>query len=235
MGNLRTVALPGAKRAGATGVRREALRLAVVAFAAALALPGCSTLERSRDVGNPAVAGKTLAQQVCSNCHGVDGNSTSPNFPRLAAQPEPYLVLQLTSFRAHHRRDPAGFEYMWGLSRNLTDTQIAGIAAYFHQQAPKPNPAGAGPHATAGRAIFEQGLPDEHVPACATCHGANAEGHDEFPRLAGQHADYVRKQLLVFQRTQERPEGAVMQVIAHDLKPAEIAAVADYVQSIPPR
>jgi cytochrome c553 len=210
-----------------------AARVAIVGTAiAAFALGGCAGVDRSRDVGNAAVAGKTLAMQVCSNCHGVDGNATSPNFPRLAAQPEQYLAVQLKSFRAHDRRDPAGFEYMWGLSRNLTDAQVDGIAAYFHAAAAKPNPAGSGPSAAVGKAIFDNGLPDQHVPACATCHGAEAEGHDQFPRLAGQHADYVRKQLLVFQRTEERPEGAVMKVVAHELQPPQIAAVADYVQGI---
>jgi cytochrome c553 len=207
-------------------------RMLGVICGAGFALAACSTLERSRDVGNPAVPGKTLALQVCSNCHGVDGNSTSPNFPRLAAQPEPYLVLQLKSFRGHDRRDPAGFEYMWGLSRKLTDAQIAGIASYFHDQAATSNPAGGGPEAAAGKAIFQAGLPEQHVPACASCHGTHGEGHDQFPRLAGQHADYVRKQLLVFQRTEERPEGAVMKVVAHELRPSQIVAVADYVQGI---
>jgi cytochrome c553 len=199
---------------------------------ASLVLTACANIERSRDVGNPNVAGSTLALQVCSNCHGIDGNSTSPNFPRLVAQPQPYLVTQLKSFREHHRSDPAGFEYMWGLSRKLTDAQIDGIAAYFHDATPMPNPAGSGPDAEAGKAIFESGLPDQHVPACASCHGDNGQGHEQFPRLAGQHADYVRKQLLVFQRTDERPEGAVMKVVAHELAPAQIAAVADYVQGI---
>ena len=208
----------------------------VLAIAAVMLAAGCSTVERSRDIGNPAVSGATLAAQVCSNCHGIDGNSTSPNFPRLAGQPEAYLVVQLKSFSGRGRRDPAGFEYMWGLSRVLTDAQIDGLAAYFHAQAPKPNPAGIGTASDAGKAIFSGGLPDQHVPACATCHGANAEGHDEFPRLAGQHADYVVKQLNVFQRTDERPEGegAVMKVVAHELQPAQIAEIAAYVQGIAP-
>lgn len=193
---------------------------------------GCSTLERSRDLGNPGVAGKTIALQVCSNCHGVDGNSTSPNFPRLAGQSASYLASQLKSFRAHDRRDPAGFEYMWGLSRKLTDAQIDGLAAYFQAQMPKPNPAGPGPRAAIGKAMFEAGLPDQHVPACASCHGSDARGTDQFPRLAAQHSDYVRKQLLVFQRTDERPQGVVMKMVAHELKPDQIAAIADYVQGI---
>jgi cytochrome c553 len=205
----------------------------VLALAAAVAVSvGCSTVERSRDIGNPAVSGATLAAQVCSNCHGIDGNSTSPNFPRLAGQPEAYVTLQLKSFRGHGRRDPAGFEYMWGLSRVLTDAQIDGLAAYFSAQTPKPNPAGGGTLSEAGKAIFNEGLPDQHVPACTACHGANAAGHDQFPRLAGQHADYVVKQLIVFQRSDERPEGAVMKVVAHELRPAQIAEIAAYVQGL---
>lgn len=205
----------------------------VLALATAVALAaGCSTIERSRDIGNPAVSGATLAAQVCSNCHGLDGNATSPNFPRLAGQPEQYLALQLKSFRGHDRRDPAGFEYMWGLSRVLTDAQIDRLAAYYSAQTPKANPASLGTASDAGKAIFAEGLPDQHVPACATCHGANGEGHDQFPRLAGQHADYVVKQLVVFQRSDERPEGAIMKVVAHELRPDQIASIAAYVQGI---
>ena len=79
--------------------------------------------------------------------------------------------------------------------------------------------------------MFEGGLPDKGVPACATCHGDHGQGIERFPRLAHQHADYVFKQLNVFQRTDERPEGAIMKVIAHDLTQRNMEAVAAYVQS----
>ena len=85
---------------------------------------GCANPERSRDLGNPAIAGSVLAQQTCSMCHGVTGVATSPNFPNLAGQTEGYVVAQLTEFRSHSREDPAGFEYMWGIARRLTDAQI---------------------------------------------------------------------------------------------------------------
>lgn len=225
-----------AARSGAAahlGPLQRRARFSALALATVLAV-GCSTVERSRDLGNAAVSGATLAAQVCSNCHGVDGNATSPNFPRLAGQPAAYVTLQLKSFRAHDRRDPAGFEYMWGLSRTLTDAQIDGLAAYYAAQAPIRNPAGSGSRSAEGEAIFTAGLPDQDVPACATCHGARAEGRDAFPRLAGQHADYVAKQLLVFQQTDERPEGAVMKGVAHTLRPGQIAAIADYVQGLAP-
>jgi cytochrome c553 len=85
--------------------------------AAAMLAAGCNHIDRSRDLANPQVSATTLAQQVCSNCHGIAGSAVSPNFPNLAAQVEPYFVAQLKGFRSHNRQDPAGFEYMWGPAR----------------------------------------------------------------------------------------------------------------------
>lgn len=195
---------------------------------------GCSNLDRSRDVGNPNTPARTLALQVCSNCHGVDGNSVSPNFPNLAAQTEPYLVEQLTGFRGHSRSDPAGFEYMWGLSHRLTDEQIKGLAAYFSSRKLRAISAAMNEkQLAAGKAIFENGVPDKNIPMCTECHGDHGQGTDTSPRIAGQHADYLKKQLLIFQRTDLRPEGAVMKNIAHDLSPQAVRNVAAYLQTVP--
>ena len=205
-----------------------------LAFAASIAaVAACSNLPRSRDLANPAVSGQTLAEQVCSNCHGRSGTATSPNFPNLAAQQKPYLVAQLKAYRAHSRRDPAGFEYMWGISRTLTDAQIDALADYFQAQDP-PRQSAESPPAMieAGRALFEHGDAARSVPACSTCHGANGAGNEAFPRIAGQHADYVRKQLDVFQRTDERPEGSVMKTVAHALSAHDIDAAAAFVQTL---
>jgi cytochrome c553 len=206
-----------------------------LALAIAALFAGCATPERSRALNDPSVAASTMAQQVCSNCHGIDGNSVSPNFPRLAAQQPAYTIEQLTGFRTHYRSDPAGFEYMWGLSRHLTDGQIKGLAEYFAAQAPAPNPARDAALAERGRDVFEHGVPAKSIPPSSSCHGDRGQGNAGFPRLAGQHADYVVKQLLVFQRTDERPEGAVMKTVAHLLTRDNMQAVAEYVQGIPGR
>jgi len=205
------------------------------ALVLSLAAAGCSSIERSRNLANPAVPAQTLAQQVCSNCHGVDGNSISPNFPKLAQQTEPYLVEQLRSFRSHNRSDPPGFEYMWGISRSLSDAQIDGLAKYFSSQRSTPNPHANAALAREGKEIYDKGVPSKNIPPCGSCHGPQGQGNDKFPRLAGQHADYVMKQLLVFQRTNERPEGAVMKDIAHSLTPEHIRDVAAYVEAIASR
>jgi len=194
----------------------------------------CSNLERSRDLGNPKVPAAVTAVQVCSNCHGIDGNSVSPNFPRLAGQQAAYLVTQLQNFRSHQRADPEGFEYMWGISHKLTDEQINGLADYFSKQtARRPVTAPADPKLiAAGKEIFEKGVPDQNVIPCMACHGPNAQGIGAFPRLAYQHQDYLIKQLDVFQYTQGRP-GTPMEAVSHPLTGENKAAVTAYLQAFP--
>jgi cytochrome c553 len=207
--------------------------LLLLAAAVLAAVVGCSNLERSRNLGDPAVSGRTLAQQVCSLCHGADGNSTSPQFPKLAGQQKDYLVAQLKNFRGHERLDPPGPEYMWGLSHRLTDEQIDGIAAYFSELPPmrlgRSNPA----RVAAGMEIYQHGLPDSGVPACQTCHQAAGQGLATFPRLAGQHQDYVVRQLHVFQETDYRPN-TPMTGVTHQLTSQQMVEVAAFVAAFPP-
>jgi cytochrome c553 len=204
-----------------------------ITLLAALSVCGCSNLERSRSLANPDTPVQTIALQVCSNCHGVDGNSVSPNFPNLAGQQKTYVVAQLKQFRGHSRMDPAGFVYMWGLSRKLTDSQIEGLADYYAGQTAKRPAAPDSKLVSDGRAIFEKGLPKQNIPPCATCHGLQGQGNDAFPRLAYQHSDYVYKQLIVFQRTDERPAGAIMKTVAHELTKHDMKAVAAFVEAFP--
>jgi cytochrome c553 len=215
----------------APGEKMKILLLPLALTVAALGF-GCSSVDRSRSLGDPAVYARTIALQVCANCHGVGGTTVSPNFPNLAAQQEVYLVTQLKSFRNHHRSDPPGFEYMWGVSAHLTDDQINGLAAYYAAQEPQPGTVGKVTRMNEGKAIFEKGIPGNNIPACVSCHGASAEGNQRFPRLAGQHADYLVRQLKVFQRTEERPEGSIMKGVAHSLSDENMKDVAAYLQAI---
>jgi cytochrome c553 len=204
-----------------------------MALAATSLLAACANPTRSRDLGNPSIAGPVLAQQACSLCHGVRGVSTSPNFPNLAAQQPGYIVAELKGFRGHSRQDPEGFEYMWGIARRLTDDQIDAIAAYYAAQPPAhQRPEGSAARIGEGRTLFAQGAPDRGIPACSSCHGDQGQGLATFPRIAGQHADYIAKQLLVFQRTNQRPDGAVMRTVAHRLTPDDIANAAAFLQTL---
>lgn len=195
---------------------------------------GCSNIERSRDLANPTVPGHVLAEQVCSACHGIDGNSVSPTFPKLAGQQAVYITNQLNHFRSHQRLDPAGSEFMWGLSHHLTDEQIAGIAKYYSEQTPRRSdtPAADPKLLATGKEIFEKGVPEQNVIPCMSCHGAKGQGIEAFPRLAYQHSDYIVKQLNVFQNTQGRP-GTPMEAISHPLTGENKEAVAAYLQAFP--
>jgi cytochrome c553 len=196
------------------------------------ALSACTNLERSRDLANPDVSPTVTAMQVCSICHGLDGNSVSPNFPRLAGQVPGYIVAQLENFRSHQRSDPPGYQYMWGISHHLTDAQIQGLAEYFAKQVPQANAAMDAQLVAAGKVIFENGVPEKEAAPCMACHGPQAQGLGPFPRLANQHEDYLVKQLHVFQETEGRP-GTPMKQITHLLSDQEMRAVAGYLQSFP--
>ncbi|WP_297448107.1 c-type cytochrome [Ferrovum sp.] len=221
--------------------------------ALSLALGACSTgITKSRNLGNPNVSGNTLAQQVCSVCHGnignsVNGNSVNPTFPNLAGQQKDYLVAQMTAFHEKTRKDPAAQQMMWGIARNFTPKQIDELATFYSNQKPLPNPAhGDAALIAEGQKIFSEGLLDKGVPACMGCHGSNAEGNGVIPRLAGQHANYVYKQLNVFNRDAktadgkesvpdselERPTGGVMEMVASGLSDQQKRAMAAYVQSL---
>lgn len=197
-----------------------------------LTAAGCSNQQRSRNLADERVPAAVTAVQVCGDCHGADGVSVSPNFPRLAGQPKGYLVAQLQNFRSQHRSDPAGYEYMWGLARSLSDQQIDGLATYFSEQSPRPNDAAAPALLSMGKKIFEEGIPDKETPPCSACHGPEAKGLADFPRLADQHRSYLMKQLGVFGQTEQRP-GTPMTKIAHSLTRQQIEAVSAYLQGFP--
>lgn len=170
-----------------------------------------------------------VAITVCGTCHGPTGNSTQPKFPRLAGQKASYLVAQLKAFRAQTRGDPDAISYMWGMASELDDSTIEALGAYYAAQKPEPSSAGGSPLVAPGKEIYEHGLSSEGVPACSSCHGPDAHGLQEFPRLAGQHAQYVLKQLASFQSNMRNV--AVMHGVAQNLRTPEMQAVAAYLEA----
>ena len=187
--------------------------------------------EASEDLDANARAHATrLAIGVCGSCHGPQGNSTLPKFPRLAAQNEHYLAAQLRAFRAQSRGDPDAIGYMWGMANNLDDASIDALAAYYAKQSAGGGRGGDSSLIARGREIYANGVAASGVPACATCHGAAGQGMGEFPRLAGQHAQYVLKQLASFQSNLRNV--AVMHGVAASLQTPQMEAVAAYLQTL---
>lgn len=177
--------------------------------------------------GMPAQAqpGSQIAKRVCESCHGPEGNSTSATFPRLNGQQSSYIIAQLKSFRGHNRGDPHAMAYMWGMAGPLSDDQIADIAKYFSSRKPT-EPQKGGTLAAEGRKIFTDGVDAHNIPACAACHGDHGEGNSEIPRLAGQHADYLKTQLEDFRSLVRNND--VMHANTKDMTNREIEAVVSY-------
>jgi cytochrome c553 len=170
------------------------------------------------------------AVHVCAACHGEFGRSTDKRYPPLAGQMSQYTIRQLKDFRSQSRAETDIQAYMWGISALLTDETIVGLARYYEEQSPRP-PKSVNPKLeAAGKRLFETGMPDKEVKACADCHGDAAEGYAGFPRLAGLQATYVVRQLQAF-RTPLRKHGVVMKKEIRSLTDAEMRAVGAYLAS----
>lgn len=170
------------------------------------------------------------AVETCGTCHGVNGRSVSPTFPNLAAQSAPYIQAQLKAFKDQSRADPDAQAYMWGMASQLSDATISALAGYFAAQPAAPGKGGNSALIAQGKRVFEEGVPARQIPPCATCHGVHAEGLDVFPRLAGQHAPYLLKQLLVIQSVLR--SAPVMHGVIKDLTKDQMQAVVAYLESI---
>ncbi|MDP8984852.1 MAG: cytochrome c4 [Pseudomonadota bacterium] len=170
------------------------------------------------------------AIETCASCHGPRGRSVSPTFPNLAAQQAPYIELQLKAFKDQSRADPDAQAYMWGMAAQMSDATIGALAVYYAAQPAAPGKGGHSPLIAQGKQLFEEGVPTRQIPPCASCHGAHAEGMATFPRLAGQHAPYLFKQLLVIQSVLRT--APVMHGVIKDLTKDQMQALVAYLESI---
>ena len=171
----------------------------------------------------------------CKTCHGVDGQGFRGSFPmpRLAGQQPEYIENQLKAFIEHRRNNPV----MFNVAHALSPAMLAALTAEFKNLNPKPLGGASKASVAEGKEIYQDGVPSANVPPCASCHGPEAKGDGQFPRLAGQLYDYVTKKLTNWdkERGQDKTNpdsSAIMQPIAHDLTEAQVKAVAAYVSQL---
>jgi cytochrome c553 len=202
------------------------------AFLLAVVLSGslCSISLGADPASDIANASLKPTIDTCATCHGAKGQSISPTFPNLAAQLAPYIETQLKAFKDQSRADPDAQAFMWGMASQLSDDKISALAAYFAAQPAATGRSGTPQLIAQGKTLFEQGVPARGIPPCASCHGAHAEGQAVFPRLAGQHAPYLLKQLLVIQSVLRT--APVMHGVIKDLTKDQMQAVVAYLESI---
>lgn len=198
---------------------RPALLAALAAFLALALEAPAADLEGARRI----VAGR------CFLCHGMDGESSSEVFPRLATQNATYLAKQLRDFQAGRRKGTT----MNSMVTGLTEAEMADLGAYFAARKADPHPPADAELGAVGRYLYTRGNPHSGVAACAGCHGPDAHGTETLPRLAGQQSLYIEGQLKAFDKRERNNDNEVMHAVASKLTELEIKALAEYLASTP--
>jgi cytochrome c553 len=184
--------------------------------------------------GDPAKA-QQLVTQVCAACHGADGNSAIPTNPSIAGQHAEYAFKQLTNFKAEPGKTPERpSPVMSAIVATMSRDDMANAALYFAGQEAKPRPARNAELVKLGQTIYRGGLGSKGLAACASCHGPSGTGIPvQFPRLAGQHAQYTSDQLKAFRAgTRANDPNRTMRLVASKLSDREIDAVSQYIQGL---
>jgi cbb3-type cytochrome c oxidase subunit III len=218
-------------RSTSIGIARSAAVVAIVLFTAT----GTYAAGDTTDISQKAVQAKL---DYCEVCHGLSAQGFDKGFypvPRLAGQQIEYIENELKGFSSRTRANkvsPAATNIMFQVGHVLSPAMITALAEKFHALNPKPlggAPEGLAPE---GKKIFEGGLPDKNVPPCASCHGADAKGNGQIPRIAGQVYPYVINQLTNWSKERTEENSSIMAPIAHELSESQIKAVAAYVSSL---
>ena len=210
---------------------KRALALCLFAVCAG---PGSLGAIETPAKGDPA-KGQSVANTICAACHGRDGNSPTPDNPKLAGQIPEYISKQLSNFKSSAGSRPERVNpIMGGMVANLSDESIRDVAAYYAGQKTQPGAAKNKDTLALGRRVWRGGDASKGLPACAACHGATGAGLPaQYPRLAGQYAEYSEAQLKAFRSGDRRNDAnRVMQTIAARMSDQEILAVADYIAGL---
>lgn len=175
---------------------------------------------------------KARAEEIvsgkCFICHGMEGETSSPVFPRLAGQHARYVERQLADYKSGKRVSPV----MRPMVEDLGPADFKALGAWFEAQPAKKHAGADTDLAQAGRVLYMRGNPDAGVAACAACHGPQGHGTETLPRLAGQHAQYTENQLKAFNKRERTNDNAVMHAIVSKLSERDMKAVAAYLSAL---
>ncbi|MDO8960367.1 MAG: c-type cytochrome [Rhodocyclaceae bacterium] len=177
--------------------------------------------------GVRAADAQQIAATLCAACHGPDGNSTDPAYPKIAGLDRDYLAKQLRYFASGQRRN----DIMAGIVATIGEADFLPLAAYFSSQQPLPGKVRNARLAEIGKQIYEDGNTETGVPACAGCHQSNGSGNARFPRLAGQHQAYTLQQLAEY-KSGRRAADRLMVSVGQRLSADEMKALAEYIAGL---
>ena len=208
-------------------------------FRLLLATVACATLAPTlyaqSVVKGDSAKGQEIAGKVCAACHGPDGNSPLSANPSIAGQHAEYIYKQLSNFKPKAGKPAERISaIMAGMAAPLSDDDMKNVAAYYSGQTPRPRAARDPELVKQGQLIFRGGIAAKGLSACAACHSPNGAGLPaQFPRVAGQHAEYTAAQLKAF-RVGERSNDLnnMMRTVAGKLSDRDIAAVSEYIAGL---
>jgi len=176
-------------------------------------------------------AGESAAVRNCTWCHGAGAQGYTVA-PRLAGQRPQYIMSQIRSFHEHTRDNPFSRQYMWGAVAALSPYTARDLAAYFASIPPRPANDGDASLASRGRTIYMDGIPEANIVSCYACHGPNAEGIRDIPRLGGLAYFYVKARLEQWGQGYHSTPGSPMPMVATHLGPEEVEALASYLSFV---
>lgn len=174
---------------------------------------------------------ESRAIRNCTWCHGASAQGYTPA-PRLAGQRSQYLENQLISFGTHTRNNPFSRQYMWGAAANLDPQTVHALASYFASLPPEAANDGDRELAATGKSIYQTGIPDLNIAACVACHGPDAEGTGEIPRLGGLAYTYLKRTLEQWGEGYHATARAPMPRIARKLSRDQIEALASWLSFV---
>jgi cytochrome c553 len=203
-------------------MKKSGWRFAAVAFAAACSMPVSAADKVDMARAEEIVSGR------CFLCHGLEGESASPVFPRLAGQHSEYIAKQLADFKSGKRAS----DTMKPQAEELTPVEMKSLGAFFQAKVVGARPAKDQELLAVGKFVFNRGNQFSGLPACSTCHGAKGLGTPQLPRLAGQHPRYIEDQLKQFNKRERTNDNAVMHTVASKLSELETHAVAEYIATL---
>lgn len=206
-----------ASRTTTRPLRRRARLLTACCILAAAPLLASAQTEETRRIVNT----------ICAQCHGADGNSTNPIYPKLAGQPASYIAKQIHEFisggRSHEQMSP--------IVAKISPTEIENLGRYFSQMKPARGKPSEERLSEIGRLLYTIGNPATGMPSCDGCHAPDASGGGRFPRLAGQHREYIIKQMLDI-REGRRNSSTLMRAVTDRMGELEMKALAAYLSGL---
>ena len=171
----------------------------------------------------------SLSANLCASCHGEDGNSLVPAFPKLAGQQAVYLLRELKDYKSGKRVS----EIMQPIVSGLSEDDLANLAAFYASQKTAPGTVTEPALLPVGKTLYLKGNDKSGIPTCESCHEADGTGGGKFPRVAGQNVEYTLEQFRLYTAGKRTNGARVMKTIAERMTEQETRAVAEYMASMP--